>query len=171
MDEEIKKILEDHETRIARLEKNQLKKEEGRPSSIPTKITKDKLLQESGLNDDQIQSIFLFGDTDISLIIPPEGSDREKQLAATLSILTAYNYCLNKNEIKASELLVNLKMLGIGLLTHLAETLKKEPRYIQFKRKGRKKDTVYKITYPGLERGLEIIRQLLGVKTKAELKQ
>jgi len=167
-DEEIretKKKLEEHEERIRKLESFLEQKKEKPIKKVGIDIGADigKLSKDAGINEEQLRHVFDFEKEDLSLIVTVEGkSEIEKQFKATVCILTAYHYCYNSDEIKSQGLRKKLEWLGIKSLVNLSSNLANYKQFVLPKGKPGSPKFSYKITFPGIKRGLEIIKELSG---------
>jgi hypothetical protein len=162
---EIKKKLEEHEKSIKKLE-SVLEQEKGKSTKeigvdIGTVI--EKLSKDAGIPEERVRHVFDFEDEDLNLIATVEGKNEdEKQFKATVCILTAYHYCYGRDEIKSQDLRKKLAWLDIKSLVNLSTNLAKYKRFIIPKGKPRSPEFSYKITIPGIKKGLEIIKELSG---------
>lgn len=130
---------------------------------IPHQENIKKLADDSEVEVDDLNKIYDFDDN-LTLIANSDGhNEAEKQLKATLLILTGYNYYFNESEIDSSKLRLTLEDLGIVSLVNLSTNLKPYRNLIVHK-KGKRgnTETTYKITLPGLEKGKMLIRAFSG---------
>lgn len=168
MSEKIKKILENHERRISALERLLLKgKVEENLKEIPKRVeiglekNMGKLAKSAGIEIDQVKQIYDFEKEDLTLLVEAGGEDvGEKQLRATLVILVGLSYCYEKEEILSGVLGKKLKTLGISL-ANLARNLDEHPRFVLPVGKPKSTKFQYKITVPGKNEGLKIVRELV----------
>lgn len=138
--------------------------------SIENKIK--KLSEAAALSKDTLKNIFHFEDDYIILLCNIEGkNEAEKQLKATLVILTAYNHLYDKDRILSKDLVDKLKYLGIGSLVNLSTNLRKYRQYIIPLGKQGSSNFSYKITHPGIQKGLEIINELSVTGESSQSKQ
>lgn len=86
-------------------------------------------------------------------------NEPEKQLNATLCILTVFYYCYDQDEIATNNLKQKLEFLGIKSLDHLSHNLKKHKKLFILKGKARSSKFNYKVTQPGLNAGLNILSE------------
>lgn len=122
-----------------------------------------KLCQESNLNEQQLKQIFEFENDKFTIITNiPGNKESRRQQNASLVILTVTNYLYGSKEIKTSELKEYLRDLGIRSLVNLSTHLKSFENYILKKGRGGGKNVIYRITTPGLMKGIELIRQMAG---------
>jgi len=158
----IKKAVEDHEKRIEKLE-SVLGQGKGKPAEeIGIDIEKgiEILSKDAGITKEQLRCIFDFEKEDLNLIINIVGkNEAEKQFKTTLCILTAYHYCYGRDETRSQDLRKKLEWLGIKSLGILSVNLAKYKQLILPKGKPKSPEFRYKITYPGIRKGLEIIKE------------
>lgn len=122
----------------------------------------EKLAKDAGVTRGQLNQIFDLGKDDLTISVEAGGeSDKEKQLRATLVILTGFSYCYRKEEIHSIDLKKKLKILGIPI-ANLARNLAEYPRFVLSIGKPKSPKFRYKITVPGKREGLRIIRELAG---------
>jgi len=123
-----------------------------------------KFAKDVGISVENLRKVFDFGETNLSLIAIIDGKgEEEKQLKAALCILTAYHYFLSRDDIVAENLRDKIKNLGIKSLTNLSTYLRRYPNFIICNVRSGSNTSTYKITYPGIKRGLELIKELSGV--------
>lgn len=160
---EIKQKLEEHEQRIGKLE-SFLRQGEGKPTKeISADIERhiEELSKDAGITEEQLRCIFDFEKADLNLITTVEGkNEAEKQFKATVCILTAYHCCYDRDEIRSQDLRKKLEWLGIKSLGNLSVNLANHKLFILPKGKTKSPEFSYKITYPGIKKGLEIIKEL-----------
>lgn len=160
---EIKQKLEEHEQRIGKLE-SFLRQGEGKPTKeISADIERhiEELSKDAGITEEELRCVFDFEKEDLNLITTVEGkNEAEKQLKATICILTAYHYCYGRDEISSQDLRKKLQWLGIKSLQTLSSSLTNYKQLILPKGKPKSPKFAYKITYPGIKKGLEIIKEL-----------
>jgi len=160
---EIRKKLEEYDRRIGEIE-SVLGQGGRKPTEeIGVNIEKgiEKLSGDAGISEEQLRSVFDFEEEDLSLIATVEGkNEAEKQFKATICILTAYHYCYDRDETRSQDLRKKLEWLGIKSLGILSANLAKYKQLIRPKGKSRSPQFAYKITYPGIKKGLEIIKGL-----------
>lgn len=138
--------------------------------SIKNKIK--KLSEATGISEDLLKHVFHFEEKDIILLCVVTGNnEREKQLKTTLAILTAYHFCYEKDEIRSKELIEKLKYLGIGSLVNLSTNLKNYKQFIIAVGKQGSSAFSYKITYPGIKKGLSIINEFAGEDSLPQTKK
>ena len=127
----------------------------------------EKFSKDVGISEEQLMYIFNFGEDDLGLITVIKGKkESEKQIKATLCILTAYHYCYDSDEIRSQDLRKKLEWLGITSLVHLSLNLTKYKQFIISRGVPKSPNFSYKITYPGIKKGLEIIKELSDAQNK-----
>ena len=159
----IKRVLGEHENRIEKLESILGQEKEKLTKEIGFDIEKDieNLSTDAGITKEQLRCIFDFEKEDLNLITSIEGkSEAEKQFEATICILTAYHYFYGRDETRSQDLRKKLEWLGIKSLGILSANLAKYKQLILPKGKPKSPEFRYKITYPGIRKGLEIIKEL-----------
>jgi len=158
----VKEKLKELEERIGKLE-HFLAREEGKSVEEPGIATEgcvEKLCEAAGINEDELRCVFDFEEKDLSLIATVEGkSEAVKQFKASVGILTAYHYCYHKDEIMSQDLRKKLEWLGIRSLANLSANLSDYKQLIRPKGKSGSPQFSYKITFPGIKKGLEIIKE------------
>jgi hypothetical protein len=157
----INKKLKGLESRIEKLESffEQNKEKPNKEINIDIKECLGKLSKASGIEEDKLKNIFYFEKDGLKILSKIKGKkESEKQLKATVSILTVYYYCYGIDKIKATDLTKQLEWLKISL-ANLSRSLSSNRKYLILKGRSRK-DYSYEITFPGRERGLEIIKEL-----------
>lgn len=120
----------------------------------------ERLSKDSGLTSEELREMFQIYEDDIIILKDIPGSTPEKQLKASLLLLTFKRYLYNTTELEASELKKFLEKLAIGSLSILSANLKKYKSYIITKGKAGSNKYKYVITIPGLKKGIEIIKEL-----------
>jgi len=154
-----KKIKTTKKTKMPKILPQEIKK------LTPIKEGIKDLAEKVGVDEEDLYKIFDF-DEKIHLLVQPKGKNEgEKQLKASLIILTAYNHYFNKREISSSDLIRMLEDVGIGSLVNLSTNLK-EHRDLIIHKKGKRGSTKtsYRITIPGLHEGYLLIKELLKNK-------
>lgn len=159
---EVKGKLKELEERIGKLE-HFLAREEGKSAEEPSIATEgrmEKLCEDAGITEEELKCVFDFEEEDLSLIATVEGkSEAVKQFKASVGILTAYHYCYRKDEIRSQDLRKKLEWSGIRSLGNLSANLANYKQLIRPKGKSGSPQFSYKITFPGIKKGLEIIRE------------
>lgn len=166
MNNEIKTIkvkIEELEKRVETLEESSLKKNNKREKGQEIEIHSS--LKKIGLNENELYSIF---DIDLEneivhILKSIQGkNEKEKQFKAIVCLLTAYSFIFNKITIKSSLLSQEMKDLGIKSLVNLSTNMKAYGEYILPIGKPKSPNYSYKITVPGKEKGVEIIKEIIG---------
>ena len=118
----------------------------------------DELLAETGINIDVLKEIVYFDDSGFTIITEVTGkNNKEKQINATLLILTINDICYGNNSVKSKDLKAKLKYLGLRSLGNLSINLRTIKNYIIPVGKSRSPDYSYKITLPGKKEGIRIL--------------
>jgi hypothetical protein len=172
---EILKKLDEHEKRINVLE------EQIKSSTTEKRLNGDKnrdsefphdLCERLGINEIQLGHILYYEDDLLEFVCPIEGkSNAEKQFNGTIIILTFYHFWKNVNKIKSQELRKILQKEKKLSLNNFSTNLKKNEymKYIRPDGVNGSHEFSYKITNPlGIEKGLEIIKNLISVEESSE---
>ena len=145
-------------TQLLLREKVEEKLEKPKRVEIGLEKRVERLAKDVSVTEEKLKNVFNFEEKNLDPIAPVKGSWQEKQLKATLVILTGLSYCYEKDEILSTHLKGKLGNLKIGSLSQLGPTLLEHPQLIVSKGEGR--GTSYKITVPGKKEGLKIIKEL-----------
>lgn len=162
--------------RKTRIKKGDKTKIDVNPTEIKKHIKEQNGLSEfiklTEISQEELSKIFDFEEKVINLLVHPRGDNEgEKQITATILLLTAYYYYFNEPEISSSELRQKLLDVGVTSLVNLSTNLKLYPNLLVHKKsKKGSTNTCYRITIPGLELGRSLIRRIAG-KTKPDDKQ
>jgi len=164
MDEkEIRLILQNHEERLRKMEAIISSKGIKKSPNILYDEGISNLCKAAKISMNEFHSAFFNKDGALLLIIPPEGkNENEKQLKATLCILTANDYIFNTDFIKSRELLTKLKKLGIKSLGNLSTNMTKHRQLLILEGKSGSHNFGYRITIPGKKEGIRIIKELVS---------
>jgi len=147
------------------------KKQEPSPSepknvgeeSVTKIFEPNKLADASGLSVEELGNIVDFDGNDFHVVAQiPGKSFSEQQKNAALLIITANYYCTGDREYDAGKLRKRLEDLGIKSLVNMATILQGFENY--FVKKGEKGSrlTAYRITNPGLQEGIKLIKEIGG---------
>jgi len=163
MDEEIKTKLDEIEKRLEKLELC-FRKDKPRleaSGDLETKIK--KLCGDAEISYDDFYLVFFIEENgEILLLIPPQGkNEAEKQLKATLLILTTSKYLFNQDFMKSAELIKKLEKLGIKSLVNLSTNLSRYKQLLIPRGKPKSRNFGFQITIPGEKEGLKLIKGLL----------
>jgi hypothetical protein len=120
----------------------------------------EKFAKNIGVTIDQLKQIFDFEEDNLILIKEPVGTQEEKQVQATLLILTGLSYCYEKEQTLATDLKRMLDQSGIDL-KNLSTNLKKYRQRIIPRGMQGSHNFTYKITGPGKSEGLRLIREFI----------
>lgn len=88
-------------------------------------------------------------------------NEGEKQLRATLAILTGLSYCYEREKILSTNLRKRLEVLGIVSLQNLPTNLVKYHQFVLPRGKSGIPKFSYKITVSGKKEGLKLIREFV----------
>lgn len=125
------------------------------------KLSEDNLLNKLNISNTQLNSIIDFDGDDFRILPRIQGnSEAEKQKKASLIIITIKYYCYGSKEINTVELKNKLQDMGIKSLNNMATHLKDYENYMVKKGKQGSPETSYRITDPGLNEGLKLIKEL-----------
>lgn len=120
-----------------------------------------EILEKAKINQKQLKSIFSFEEDDFKVIALIKGKNEiEKQIKASLIILTANYYCYGKDRISSRGLASKLRWLGIKSMKNLNKNLKREECHPFIRIIGKSNSTSYQILNQGLIKGLEIINEI-----------
>lgn len=119
------------------------------------------------VDGDALNHIFDFDDKDVRIIyhIASETTTESiKQYRATILYLTILKFCYSTNEICSKELRRKLEDIGLTKsLVNLSTNLKSYQTQIVHKKGERgNTDTSYKLTIPGEQEGVKIIKELVN---------
>jgi hypothetical protein len=124
-------------------------------------VNNSDLEKRLNLPVEKINNLIHFENNDVVLLFNiPGKSNNEKQINATLLILTLTKLKFNKDEIASKELTKKLKTLGIGSLSILSNNLKQQRQYFVTSGAKGSINFSYKITIPGLNKGIELFKNL-----------
>lgn len=124
--------------------------------SIESKV--EKIAGIIKLEKELIKDAIDFGEDEPSFIATVDGSETERQVQISRSILFVMDHAYGREWVKSSFLLRKLQDCGVGSLQHLNENL--EARKTDFRSRGKKKGTEYKLTQPGQQNAIAFIREL-----------
>jgi len=159
----IETVLREHENRIEKLESILGQGKEKLTKEIGFDIEKciENLSTDAGITKERLRCIFDFEKEDLNLITTFAGKkEAQKQFKATVCILTAYHCCYGRDEIRSQDLRKKLEWLGIKSLGNISASFANYKQFILPKGKAKSPKFSYKITYPGIKKGLEIIKEL-----------
>jgi len=116
------------------------------------------MAEKTNLELNILCKIYDLEDEDVKLNVSLDNrKESEKQVIASLLILTCKYYCYGTDLIRAMDLNKKLKWLGIKSLSNLKSNLSKDG-YFETKGKSRSNNYSYKITFPGLKKAIEYIK-------------
>lgn len=162
-EEEIKRVLEDHERRLKELEEYVPKKElvQSPPKNLEERIK--NLCEEIGVDFERFYEFFYLKDVDkeITLLFSPLGkSESEKQIKSALILLTILERVFEKDFMTSSDLNKKLKKMKIGSLVNLSTNFSKYKNFLIPRGKSKSTKFGFQITIPGQNEGLKIIKDL-----------
>lgn len=162
MDKETKRILENHEERIRKLEEFLPKKD---LTEKPTRNLEErikKISEEIGIETTSFYNLFFIDNEEILLLISPKGkNEAEKQFKATIVILTISDCLFGEDFIQSSSLNKKLRKLGIGSLVNLSTNLSKFKQFLIPRGRSKSKKFGFQITIPGKREGIRLIKEIL----------
>jgi hypothetical protein len=159
MSEEISKIrkrLEELEERIFKLEKLHEAKPEAEPHLILRERI-EKLAKDTSLSSEQLGNVFEFSEQDLRFIAPLTGSVPEKQVNFAQCVLIGSESVYQKKSVAATDLSRQLDDYGLDT-ANLARTLGN--RSDLFRKIGKKRQTLYKLTDIGKTSAIQLVRTL-----------
>lgn len=123
-----------------------------------------KLSKLTDIDINKLEQIFNFKEDDFEFMNPIIGEKSiDKQVKATLIILTIYYITYEKDEIPSKELGKHLRWLGTGAYSHISENIRNECNDL-IEIKGTAPNLSYKINLNGIQEGKKMIIELLDGK-------
>ena len=166
MDKETRKILENHEERIRKLEEFLPKKDLTKKPTRNLEELIKRLSSEIGIEIDCFYNLFFIDDEEILLLVSPKGkNEAEKQFKATIVILTISDYLFGEDFLQSSILNKKLRKLGIGSLVNLSTNLSKFKQFLIPRGKPKSTKFGFQITIPGKKEGIKIMKEFLEYGT------
>jgi len=134
-------------------------KEGKEPKELSLALNKriDALTKEANLTVEQLENVYDFGDQDLTVIAPLEGTVPDKQVSFTQCLLIGLERVYSKKSISAPELTKKIDDTGLNT-KNLSRSLKNRPDI--FRKMGKKKETVYKLTDVGKTSAIALVRTL-----------
>lgn len=130
-----------------------------KPESKKGLIDKENFAKVTGSTVEKLCDIFDFDDEDIHILCEiPGKNDAEKQKNASLLYFTSAYYCKGVRECDIKTLNKKMSDLGIKSLGNVSTNLKNFENFFVQKGKKGSAATIYRITNPGLRRGVEFIK-------------
>lgn len=131
---------------------------------LTSSINVNNLLSATELSLDEISSVVDIDEEGNFHIITdiPGNTVSSQQRNATLLVLTLHHFLFANREIRSRELNDELRDLGIGSLQNLAANLKGIQNLILAKSKKKGAGASYRITNPGINYGIDLIRDLVS---------
>lgn len=117
-----------------------------------------KLCKVTQIEANDLEYLFNFKDESLELATISGGTWKEKQINASLCILTANHYCFESGEISSSDLAKQLRKIKIGSMDNLSKNLANYIHFIDMEEVHKTKK-IYKIKGPGRIEGLKIIKE------------
>ena len=112
----------------------------------------------------KLMEIFHIENEDITVLINLKNKKyREQHFEYVILLLTASNYCLGRNSIETNILKEKFKKMGIKSLQNLSSNLKSYDNYLMTEGEVGSSHFVYKISFKGLQKGIEVINQYLRI--------
>lgn len=122
-----------------------------------------KLAKKCNTDESRLMEIFHIENDDISVLINLKNKKyREQHFEYVILLLTASYYCLGKNSIETNLLKEKFKKMCIKSLQNLSSNLKSYDNYLMTEGEVGSSHFVYKITFKGLQKGIELIDQYLS---------
>jgi len=166
---EIISRLDDISSRLKKLE-NTINKDlnGGSISSLPSNTINEsyleKMAHKTGISIIYLNEIYEIENEDVNINLAlPNKKESEKQEIASLLILACSYYCFGSDTIAASSLNKKLKWLGIKSISNLKKNLTVHG-YLETVGKAGSNNFQYKITFPGVQKAVELIKQLKNGK-------
>lgn len=157
----IKKKLEEHEKRIANLEKNISKKQEHKErETLEIKEGIERLTRKIGVPEEKIKELFDFEGNTLTSVKVIGKNEKEKTQNIVLIVILGYKYFYGIEEILAKEIKRNVAENRISInnfATHLKEIT---PSLIRKKGVPKSPKTIYKLTVLGESTAREILKKL-----------
>lgn len=117
-----------------------------------------ELAKRVGTSIEQLQNVVEFEKEKFHLIKAlPFPSMKEKQQKASLIILTVGKLCYGVDEMRATEISSIMENIGVSSANYAYAMSQIRQEVLG---KGAGKGTVYRITIPGVKKGLEIIKEI-----------
>jgi hypothetical protein len=167
MDEDLRKIIADHEKRIVQLEK--LLAEERKPRESGQDATIDnagikRLAEKIKVPEEKIREIFDLEQDSLTLVGVTGKDDREKTKNVALLVLLGYKYFLGVENVLAQVIRTNVGGLRVPLDNFGTYLKDITPRFVIKKGKPRSPKTTYKLTVLGEAEAKELLIKLCEVQ-------
>ncbi len=162
---EIISRLDDLSNRLKNLENVFTKDLNGRsdrilPSNAVNESNLELMSHKTGISIKYLNEIYEIENEDVNINLAlPNKMESEKQEIASLLILACGYYCFGSATIAASSLNKKLKWLGIKSTSNLKKNLAVHG-YFETVGKAGSNNFQYKITFPGVQKAVELIKQL-----------
>lgn len=152
--ESLEKLPREHLTKGA--------EKEGKSLSNKERIK--RFAESMKLSVAQLANVFDFSEDTLRFIAPLTGSIQQKQIIFTQCVLIALEQVYKKRSIKAIELTEMLDYYGLSA-SNLARSLKNCSDI--FRKIGKKRNTLYKLTDVGKNSAIELVHSLATVGTQS----
>ena len=119
-----------------------------------------KMAEAAGVTVNQLNDIFQFGETTLKFIGRIEGKDAGKQVQISRLIIFAYKEVYGQEWVEGSIIREVLKDCGVGSLNHFSENLMHFEN--EFRTIGLKSAMKYKLTEPGKQTAITLLKQLVA---------
>lgn len=161
------KTEKEHERKAGKKPTQKKKKLDSEPQKITITVdTKgiEELAKDLGIEQERIRELFEFEEQGIHILEALKGTTESKtQFSTALAYLTTYYYYFREQEIESSKLYRIMEDLGIGALGHLYSNLCKN-RKLLIPKKANKKINTYRITTPGIKKGVSLLSEYFSNK-------
>lgn len=149
--------------RISREKKKEIPEPERITVTANPKGIED-LAKDLGIEQERLHRLFEFEEKEIHILDALKGSTESKtQFNTALAYLSTSYYYFRQQEIESGKLSRIMEDLGIGALSHLHRNLGKD-RKMLIPKKSKKRVDTYRITRPGIERGVFLIKEYFSKK-------
>lgn len=153
---EEKTVTEKSEPREEKNSQDSRSETDGKKEFNPT-----KLIEATKLTAEQLGNVIDFDEGNFHVVATiPGKSYADQQKNAALLVLTANYYCSGEREYDAGKLRKRLEDLGIKSLMNMATILKNYENHFVKKGDAGSRSTVYRITNPGLQEGINLMKRL-----------
>jgi hypothetical protein len=157
--EKIKKILDDHESRLRLLEQK-MESPTIQEGSVIKEASIEKLAEKVGSNIEKLESLFDIENNTLTLLKVEGNDEADKTKKISLMVLLGYKYIFGNENVLSKEIRRNVAENKIPLnnfATYLNEMI---PSMVRRIGKRKSKTTKYKLTPPGETEAKEIVKQL-----------
>lgn len=158
----LNKLLRDEKFSSEETKKERIESPKKEVSLIEKPKGINKLMGDAEVTEEQFYSLFDVEGKQVNILDPPKGKNSsEEQFMNSVLLLVLNYYLTGSHELHSSVLRKKLEAHGVSSLVNLSTNLNIRKRYI-FRKPGKKgnTDTFYKITFPGIKEGLDLIKRL-----------